>query len=275
MVNKITVFLLVAVVGLGWLMGRTSRSIANSYELTATSYNSEKVSNDEKAVWNGWNGMRIMVQTAIENGVPAGTIVLLLLLPMVATLVGILHYLVGLTGYGIFMPTMVAVVLTATGIPSGLVLFGLILLVSIFGNMLLKRLKLHFWPSRSINLVMIGLGTFGLMWAGAVVPWVDVSKISIFPVLFMIMLAEEFVRTQLIKSKKEAVRLTLGTLVLAVAGAAIMGIDWIQETVLLNPEIVLLMVGVNLLVGNYSGIRLTEIARFKKAIRSKKIGVRN
>lgn len=220
--------------------------------------------------WNGWNGMRVVVGIAIERGVPAETIVLLLLLPVVATLVGIIHYLVGFTGYGIFMPTMVAVVLTATGIPSGLVLFGLILMISIGGNMFLKRFKLHFWPSRSINLVMIALGTFGLMLLGTVVPWIDLSKISIFPVLFMVMLAEEFVRTQLIKSKKEAMRLTLGTLILAVVGAAVMDIGWIRETVLLNPEIVLVVVVVNLLVGNYSGIRLTEIARFKKAIRYKK-----
>ena len=85
----------------------------------------------------------------------------------------------------------------------------------------------------------------------------------------MVMLAEEFVRTQLIKSRKEAVKLTLGTLTLAVVGAAIMDISWIRETVLLNPEIVLGVVVVNVLVGNYSGIRLTEIARFKKAIRKK------
>ncbi|MFA6518225.1 MAG: 7TM domain-containing protein [Candidatus Shapirobacteria bacterium] len=247
MLNKIIVFVLAGALVASW---RTTPILAVEH-------------------WNGWNGMRVIVGMAIERGVPAETIVLLLLLPVVATMVGIIHYLVGFTGYGIFMPTMVAVVLTATGIPSGLLLFGLILMISSGGNMLLKRLKLHFWPSRSINLVMIGLGTFGLMLLGTVTPWIDLSKISIFPVLFMVMLAEEFVRTQLIKSRKEAVKLTLGTLILAVVGAVIMDVGWIREAVLLNPEIVLVVVAVNLLVGNYSGIRLTEIARFKKAIRKK------
>jgi len=60
----------------------------------------------------------------------------------------------------------------------------------------------------------------------------------------------------------------LGTLVLASMGAGVMGIRGFQEMVLLNPDMVILLVLVlNLLVGNYKGMRLSEIGRFKKAIR--------
>ncbi len=220
--------------------------------------------------WNGINSIRKIEEMAIERGVAANTVVLLLLLPLVATLVSLLHYFVGLSGYGIFMPTMIAVALLATGIAGGLTLFALILAISLMSNMLLRRLKLHFWPARSINLMFISMGTFGLMVASTYLPVLDIRRISIFPILFMIMLAEEFVRTQLVKSKSEAKKLMLGTLVLAILGAATMNVRAIQETVLLNPEISLVLgLVINLMVGSYTGIRLLEIKRFKKAIRRK------
>jgi hypothetical protein len=86
----------------------------------------------------------------------------------------------------------------------------------------------------------------------------------------MILLAEEFVRTQLVKSKKEAKKLMAGTIVLALAGAMIMNLGSVQNLVLNYPELIILIVLVsNLIIGNYSGIRLTEITRFKGAVRSK------
>ena len=64
-----------------------------------------------------------------SNGLIGGnaneTISLLLLLPLVATIVSVMHYMVGVSGYGIFMPTMMAVVMMSTGIVNGLILFGL------------------------------------------------------------------------------------------------------------------------------------------------------
>lgn len=220
--------------------------------------------------WKGWNSIRYLISEAVKKGVPENTVVLLLLLPLVATLVSLLHYVIGLSGYGIFTPTMMAVAFLATGVWGGLALFGVILVTTLLSNLILKKLKLHFWPARSITLLFVALGTFGMMALAAVLNVFDVSKISIFPILFMILLTEEFVRTQLIKSKKEAVKLTMGTLILAGAGAMTMGVKGIQELVLEYPEVViLLVVVVNIIVGNYSGIRLTEIKRFKNAIRKK------
>lgn len=230
----------------------------------------------EVGKWNGFNSFRWMISMAIERGVSANTIVLLLLLPLIATLVSFLHYVVGFSGYGIFMPTMIAVAFLATGIFGGLVLFALILVMSLLGNMVLKKFKIHFWPARAINLMFISVAVFALMLLTSFVNIIDISEISIFPILFMILLTEEFVRTQLVKSKKEAKNLMIGTIVLAITGALIMSFNSIQNLVLRNPELVILIVLVsNLMIGSYSGMRLTEIKRFKGAIRSKRTKISN
>lgn len=240
-------------------------------EVNITEAKSEKI-NYEVGKWNGINSFRWMIKIAIERGVSTNTIVLLLLLPLIATLVSFLHYVVGLAGYGTFMPTMIAVAFLATGFFGGLLLFALILIMSLLGNMILKKLKIHFWPARAINLLFISVAVFGLMLLTSFVDLIDISEISIFPILFMILLAEEFVRTQLIKSKKEAKNLMIGTIVLAMAGAMMMGFASIQSLVLRYPELVILIVLVsNLVIGNYSGIRLVEIKRFKRAIREKRL----
>ncbi len=230
----------------------------------------EEIAAGGRVVFKFWNGISYLISEAVSRGVPANTVALLLLLPLVATLVSVIHYVIGFSGYGIFIPTMMAVALLATGVGSGLILFAEILAITLLSNLLVKKLKLHFWPARSITLLFVSMGTFGAMVLTSYIKIVDVSKISIFPILFMILLTEEFVRTQLIKSKKEAVNLTIGTLVLAVAGATIMGIEGIEQLVLKRAELVILMVVViNVLVGRYGGIRLTEIKRFKVAIRKK------
>lgn len=237
--------------------------------INITEAKSNKISY-EVGKWNGFNSFRWMIKTAIDRGVSTNTVVLLLLLPLIATLVSFLHYVVGLSGYGIFMPTMIAVAFLSTGFFGGLLLFALILAISLLGNMILKKLKIHFWPARAINLMFISVAVFALMLLTSFVNIIDISEISIFPILFMILLAEEFVRTQLVKSKKEAKKLMVGTIVLALAGAMVMSLGSIQNLVLKYPELIILIVLVsNLIIGNYSGIRLTEITRFKGAIRSK------
>lgn len=233
-------------------------------------YAQEGVETGGKVVFKFWNGISFLISEAVSKGVPENTVAMLLLLPLVATLVSVIHYVIGFSGYGIFMPTMMAVALMATGVGSGLILFAVILAITLISNLVVKRLKLHFWPARSITLLFVSMGTFGAMVLTSYIKIVDVGKISIFPILFMILLTEEFARTQLTKSKKEAVRLTAGTLVLAVAGAMVMGVEGIEGMVLKRAEMVILVVVVtNILVGRYGGIRFTEIKRFKGAIRKK------
>jgi len=202
---------------------------------------------------------------ALKSGVTSETVAMLILLPLVATVVSFLHYYIGLTGYGIFMPTMMAITFLSMGIIEGLILFAVILVISLFSNIILKKLKLHFWPARAINLVLISVG---VLLANRTYMTYGTNRIDIYAIMIMILLVEEFVRTQLIKSKIEARNLTVGTLLLAVMGAGIMSIGGLKNWVLNNSDITILFILVaNIVIGNYKGMRLTEIARFKKAIR--------
>ena len=93
----------------------------------------------------------IIVQ-AVASGVSEKTIVLFLLLPLVASLVGAFRHLIGFRGLGIFIPTALALVFYSTGIGVGLLLFAAILLSAMTARRLLKRLRIHYLPRMALLL---------------------------------------------------------------------------------------------------------------------------
>jgi uncharacterized Tic20 family protein len=68
-------------------------------------------------------------------------------------------------------------------------------------------------------------------------------------------------------TQKEALNLTIETLVVAIFCAFIIGLEAVQQFVILQPEITLLGVAIfNWMVGKYTGLRLLEYVRFKSII---------
>ncbi len=221
------------------------------------------------SVW-GLTGVRAVEMNLVEvSGGQAlsNTYIFLLLLPLVASIVSVLHYVVGISGYGTYMPTMVAVGFLATGIFGGILLFAVILGISVVGNRLIRKLHLHYWPGRSINLIFISVGVYLVLKLVSGITVLDVSKVSIFPIMFMIVLSEEFVKVQLAKSKREARELLLGTILLSMVGAGIMGTVAVQAFVQKYPALLLLgTLVLNIWVGRYGGMRMLEYKRFRKAV---------
>ena len=215
-----------------------------------------------------WLFMRRGIRLAVERGVSANTVVLLLVLPLVASLVAFLHYIMGITGYGIFTPAMMAVAFLAAGVPGGLALFATILVITTIAMIYLRKIRLHYWPRRALVLLAVCLGTGTVMVLSSWWGFLNLAGLSIFPVLILILVTEGFVRTQLAKSRREARRLAVGTLLLSLLGAAVMGWQRVQSLVLLYPEtVILITITVNVLAGRYHGIRLSEIKRFKGGLR--------
>lgn len=206
------------------------------------------------------NFLRHAIRNAVDFGVPANTIILLLLLPLVAALIAAARHFVGIAGFGIFTPAMIAVAFLATGITSGLAIFLVTLLMAIVGKMVLKKFKVHYLPRMAILLWFICLGIFCFIFA--------FPEVSIFPILFMILLVENFIEVQAGRSMREAVGMTVETLMIALGCYFLMNWRGLQRFVLLNPEMAVFGVLVfNVMVGKYAGFRLLEYQRFKAAAR--------
>ncbi|MFC1654088.1 7TM domain-containing protein [Patescibacteria group bacterium] len=213
------------------------------------------------------NVLQHTIREAVSRGVPANTIVLLILFPVVAAIIAASRHLLGLRGFGIFTPAVLSVAFVATGLVSGILVFLVILMVASMGRMVLRKMKLHYLPRMALLLWFVSLGVFALMYLSSFVEIEAVVKLSIFPILILVLLAENFIEVQIGRSRKEAVSLTMETVVLAVVSSLILSLDVVQRAALLNPEIIVFGVLVfDVFVGKYVGLRYMEYVKFRKII---------
>lgn len=205
------------------------------------------------------------IQNSINNGVPENTIVLLLLLPIVATVIAGTRQLIGIRGFGIFLPAALSITFVAIGPLLGIALFLAIVAISTIVRIVTRKLKLklQYLPRMALILWFVSLGILAII-------FITHINVSIFPVLVLTLLVEDFTRIQLGKSFKTALGLTYQTLILAFISYLFLTYIPFQQFVLKNPEIALITTFiVDIILGKYLGLRVMEYFRFRKLINSK------
>lgn len=232
----------------------------------------EQLLKDQKlgSVWPT-NPIKYAIRGAVDAGVPANTIVLLLLLPGIAAFIAAARHLVGLRGFGIYLPAALSVAFVAIGPVIGIGLFLVIVLISTGTRITLRhfKIKLQYLPRMALLLYFVVLGVLMVLFAAPLVRQPDFANVSIFPVLFLALLAEDFSRVQLGKSAKIAINLTTETLILALLSYIFLVLKPVQKFVLLYPEgYILLVAAFDILMGRYVGLRFMEYWRFRKLLNS-------
>lgn len=215
------------------------------------------------------NPIKYAIRASVAAGVPVNTIVLLLLLPAVAALIAAARHLVGLRGFGIFLPASLSVVFVATGPVVGIGLFLVIVVISTAARIFMRKLKikLQYLPRMALILLFVVLGILFILFTAPLIRHPDIASVSIFPVLILVLLAEDFSKVQLGKSAKVAVNLASETLILALLSYFFLTLKPVQEFALLKPEIWILSISAfDLLLGKYVGLRFMEIWRFRRLI---------
>lgn len=206
-----------------------------------------------------------VIQQAIASGVSVQTVVLLLLLPLVASMVAATRHIIGFKGFGILIPTAIAAAFVFTGITTGLIVFAVVLLTATYSRYLLRKLHVHYLPRMALLLWFVSMMTLVVIIVSPSFGLTQLATISILPILILVLLAEEFIGVQIGKSLKEAARLTGETLVVAMLGFLIFESRFLQTMALNYPHFVALApVVINLLVGRFTGLRLLEYRRFRR-----------
>lgn len=214
-----------------------------------------------------YNPLQHAIRQANTNGLPANIIVLMLLFPLIVSLIAAARHVVGLKGFEIYIPAVLSVAFLSTGIITGVIIFIAVLFSASVARKVVKKLRLPALPRTAMLLWVV---TFMMLSLLIISSWFDVSSlltISIFPLLIIMLLTENFMSTQLFNSQKEALSITFETLLVAILCALLISLEGVQQFVLLFPEVSLLAVaGINILTGKYTGLRLLERVRFESII---------
>jgi len=212
------------------------------------------------------NFVQHAIRQAVNRGVPANVLVLLLLFPVVASIIAASRHVIGLQGFGVYTPAVLAVALLSTGIFTGIILFTAIMVGATIGRKIFRRFHLQYLPRTALMLWLVTLVVFVLMLASPFLVQIKINLITvtIFPILVLILLSENFLEAQLAGSQYRALELTIETIFLAVISALFMSAEQVQRFVIVYPEITILFVFVlDLIVGRFTGLRLAEYLRFR------------
>lgn len=213
-----------------------------------------------------WNAVSYIVNGLVHVGVPLSSVVLVLMLPVIATLIAFSRQIIGVKAFGIFTPTVVTLSFIALGLRSGMVVFIGILVAAMFSRMLIRRFHLQYLPRMALVLTIVACSILLLFWIGGIVGEVHIVGGAVFPILILASLAEQFVDTQTRLGSKTAARLVAETLALAVVSTLVVQWDVLRSFIVGYPEAVLITIPINIALGRWSGLRLTEYFRFRELI---------
>lgn len=211
---------------------------------------------------NALNIFAYWVQEAVRMGIPANTIFLILLTPILALLVSFTRVVIGLPTLDMLVPIALAFAFVSVGITIGMFVLLAIILASFIAKRSLSALKIMFYPKRSLSMLFLAIAVFAALTIGVVLEFDRVLSVSIFPILILMLLGDLIVSVQLHKSSSETLLITSTTVLLGLVGYIAATSQFIQDTLILYPEIALLVIPLNILVGRYFGLRILELLRF-------------
>ncbi len=206
--------------------------------------------------------MAYAVQQAVALGIPANTIFLILLTPLLATIVSFVRVVVGLPTLEMLVPITLSFAFVAVGVSVGLIILGAILCAAFVSNVLLSRVKIMFYPKRSLSMLFLAFFVFAALTIALMLGFDRILSLSIFPVLILMLIGDSIASVQIHKSGSETFLITGTTLAVGLLGFAMASSVSIQNLLILYPECILLVIPMNLMIGRYFGLRFLEYFRF-------------
>jgi hypothetical protein len=187
----------------------------------------------------------------------------IVLIPLGAFVVVLLRNIVGVSTLGTFMPVLLALALLEIEPLKAILMFSILVSIGLWFRFLLSRMNLLVVPRVAACVVIVTL----LMMLMSVISYqlgfsVGI-KITLFP---MIIIAWTLERMSLIweeEGKRSAIVQVSGSLFVAVCAYYFMSVEQIQYWAFYFPELLLVLLAGIILIGRYTGYRLSELIRFK------------
>ncbi len=204
----------------------------------------------------------------IQKGLPFETVILLLMLPVIATLIALLRQVVGVKAFGIYTPLIVTFAFLATnGLKYGITIFLSVIIIGMLMRFILKPFRLLYLPRVAIMLTAVAVLTLGVLALGGDLHRTGLAAVSIFPILIMITIVEKFVAVQIEKGTKAAVLLATETLFISIVGFFIASSETLIRFIASYPWVILVTVPINITLGKWTGLRISEYFRFKEILK--------
>ena len=187
----------------------------------------------------------------------------LLMVPFGALLVVLLRNVVGIRTFGTFMPVLIALAFRETELLWGCVLFTGVVAVGLALRFWLEHLKLLLVPRLAAVLVLVILLMLLLSIASHRMGFERGLSVALFPMVILAMTIERMSIVWEEHGPQDAIVQGLGSLAVTATALIVMSQPLLQHVVSLFPEVLLILLAATLLLGRYTGYRLSEYWRFR------------
>lgn len=228
-----------------------------------------KMAADRVAVLNGHKQESVLVDFSIYS-LPIkdqNTFKLLLLIPIGALVVVVLRNLVGITTSGTFMPILIALVFLQTSLLSGLGLFVTVVGVGLILRKYLSHLNLLLVPRISAVLVFVILIYVAISVISVKMNFAIGLQVTFFPMIIISWTIERMSILWEEEGPADVFKQGGGSLFAASLIYFAMSNAYIGHLTYSFPELLLVVLAIILMIGSYSGYRLSELRRFEPLIK--------
>jgi len=188
---------------------------------------------------------------------------IILTVPIGVFFLTLLRNVVGVRTFGTFMPVLIAIAFRETHVLWGLVLFTLVVSIGLLVRLYLESLRLLVVPRLSSVLIVVVLSMAGISVVSNQLGFERGLSVALFPIVILTMTVERMSIIWDERGPAEMIRLGIGSLIVAVAVYWIMVNSYVEHLCLVFPELLLIVLACNLLLGRYAGYRLLDLPRFR------------
>jgi len=188
----------------------------------------------------------------------------LLLVPFGILVIVILRNFIGVTSFGTFAPVLIALAFRETELLKGIMLFILIVSMGLLFRFYLERLRLLLVPRLAAVVTIVVLLMTAISIISDQIGTETGLSVSLFPMVIISMVIERMSVVWEERGGVMAVREGLGTLAIAALAYLVMSLDILAYWVTVFPEVNLIVLGLIITLGRYTGFRVSEIARFRQ-----------
>ena len=186
----------------------------------------------------------------------------LMIFPLAILIIVLMRNVVGVQTMGTFTPMLIAMSLVKTGFVSGLVCFSFIIIVGLLIRALLSKLNLLLVPRISavvivVILLMQSLTIFGYQLK------IDIASSAVFfPIIITAWIIERASITWEEDGPVNATREIIFSILVAIITYFVICNNYIRHIMFAFNELNLVILFIVMLLGTYTGYRLTELKRF-------------
>lgn len=189
---------------------------------------------------------------------------ILLMVPLGALVVAVLRNMVGVQTFGTFMPVLIALAFRETQLIWGVVLFSIIVALGLVFRFYMEQLRLLSVPRLAAVLTIVVMLMLGVSVVSHRLGLDTGLSVALFPMVILAMTVERMSTVWEERGAGDAIKQGMGSLLVAAVCYLVMGFGPARHLVFIFPEILLVVLAATLLVGRYTGYRLSELRRFRE-----------